>query len=271
MTSIFLTAGIGDFFALEAFFPDRLRQSLNKVYYATKKYEEIKQFFIPEEYPNLKEHIPVWTNFNEFWSFESKAQFIYWATKNNHSDLVTPGVLDTMDFSIHEAFPRFHHTWKYNGSKILEHADINLTKDLPKNYVFVCPYSYDKRLKNRDFNESDWDALIKYLSNGKIGVVINRGQDQVPEHQSLINLSNKTTLNEAIGILKKANEYVGIDSCFSPLATKLLQPNKITIKSVNEHHCYRYLAQYFAPLKHFDFVGRTVVEVLFRKRNIAMF
>lgn len=270
MTSIFLTAGIGDFFALESFFPDRLRQSLNKVYYATKQHETIKKFFIPEEYPNLKEHIPIWTDFSKFWSFDSKAHVINFLTKNGHSDLITPGFLDTMDFSIHEIFPRFYKTWAYNGPKVFKHSDTSLVKDLPKNYVFVSPCSYDKRVKNRDFSESDWDALIKYLSTGKTGVIINQGDDEIPEHSSLINLSNKTTLNQAIGILSKANEYVGIDSCFSPLATKILQPNKITIKSVN-WHCYHFLQPYFAPLKHFDFVGRTIVEVLFRKRNIAMF
>lgn len=270
MTSIFLSAGIGDFFALEAFLPEHFKKSVTKVYYGTKQYENIKPFFISEEYPNLKEHIQVWRDFSQFWSFESKAHTINWLHKHKHSDLITQGLLDAMDFSIHEIFPKFYHTWKYNGSKVLEHADTSLTKYLPKNYVFISPYSYDKRIKLRDFTESDWDAVIKYLSNGKVGVVINQGYKWVPEHDSLIDMTDKTTLNQAVGILKQANEYVGIDSCFSPLATKILKPNNITIKSVNDH-CYRYLVPYFAPLKYFNFVGRSLKEVLFRRRNIAMF
>jgi hypothetical protein len=66
---------------------------------------------------------------------------------------------------------------------------------LPENYIVLCPFSTDKRSKERDFNAEDWNQTLKFLEQKDIkGVVINSGNDIVPKNSYLIDLSNLTKI-----------------------------------------------------------------------------
>jgi hypothetical protein len=94
-------------------------------------------------------------------------------------------------------------------------------------------------------------------SRGMYGVVINRGNEFIPENPYLVNLNNKTNIKEAVEVVKHAQGYIGIDSAFSVIAAKIFPPENISIKSLNEH-CYKFAHIYFKPFKSFDFLKEQI-------------
>jgi hypothetical protein len=151
--------------------------------------------------------------------------------------LIPKGFDEAEDWSIAVTFPQiFQKQWNYTGSSFLKHQLANIDKfGLPTTYAIICPCSTDKRLARRDFSGQDWVNVIGWLRASKrVGVVVNNGNDRIPTEPCLINLSNKTTMPEAVEILKKASWYVGIDSCLSILAAKWFNPANMLVKSVNQ-------------------------------------
>lgn len=144
---------------------------------------------------------------------------------------------------------------KYNGSSFLKHSLAKISKfNLPKKYFVILPFSTDKRIENRDFNEQDWIHTFDLLKENDIkGVVINSGNDIIPDNSFLINLSNLTEIEEAVEILKASQGYIGIDSWLSVLAAKLFNEPFLQIKSVNSH-CLENAFPYYAPKEHFAFI-----------------
>jgi ADP-heptose:LPS heptosyltransferase len=122
----------------------------------------------------------------------------------------------------------------------------------------LCPFSTDKRSKERDFNAEDWNQTLKFLEQKDIkGVVINSGNDIVPKNSYLIDLSNLTKIEEAVEIVKAAKGYLGIDSWLSVLAAKVFNSLSLQIKSVNSH-CLNNAAFYYAPKKEFNFINTKI-------------
>lgn len=190
---------------------------------------------------------------------------------------------NVQDMSIAKVFPQIPNKRPYNNSSYLKY---NLTDvsgfNLPGNvkfiedinnferikyiklfdtneeikYFTICPYSPNDRRNSRDFSESDWDFTIKKLESQKVfGVVLNIGNDFIPEHPLIINLSNKTDFIQSIEIMKKAKGYIGIDSSLSVFAPKLFKTENIIIKS-NNQHCYSNKKIYYAPETKCDFIKR---------------
>ena len=95
------------------------------------------------------------------------------------------------------------------------------------------------------------------------GVVINYGKDIVPNDSAIINMTNKTSFIEAVGIMNNANGYIGIDTCWSTLASQRFDSPQLAIKSVNKQ-CYQEQHIYFASKSKFDFMGKSISEVLQR-------
>ena len=125
---------------------------------------------------------------------------------------------------------------------------------MPENYVTICPYSNDKRNTARDFTEKEWDYILDYLKQINLnGVILNVGNDEIPNDNNLIDLSNKTTLIESIEILKNSNMYIGIDSCLSVIAAQKFDKNKLIVKSQNPH-LTRTKHIYYSPKSSFNFI-----------------
>jgi ADP-heptose:LPS heptosyltransferase len=258
-SSIFITGSIGDFFALESFLTEEQRKSISRIVYATQKKSEIQTLFSSlSNFLSLKEHVSIWTDFSDRWCFFDKQECIRQFAIKKKS--VPADLHVAEDFSILMKFPMIMNgSLTYNGSSFLKQKLAEISRfDLPKSYVVICPCSTDKRLANRDFDVKDWTECLKWLEKiGKKGVVLNTGKDSIPSSDFLIDLSNQTSINEAVEVLKSACGYIGIDSSLSVLATKLFFGPTLQVKSVNPH-CYRYAKCYYAPQTDFSFMVREI-------------
>lgn len=257
---IFITGGIGDVIALESFFSSVFRENLNTIYYGTNKQQPIQSLFetIPN-YPNLINHVVVWKDFSNFWCFFGKEDYLHKATREKIH--IPYGVYNAEDFSISRKFHDLN-IKSYNNSSFILFELANIDKfSLPQDYVCICPYSTDKRTRIRDFNHLDWKGTLNYLKRNELkGVILNIGNDRIPEDKHLINLNNQTTLIESIEILKKSKGYIGVDSSLSVLATKLFSDSDIFIKS-NNQHLYRWKHVYYAPKTNFNFIRESFQNI----------
>lgn len=256
---IFLSGGIGDIFAVESFMPTEARNALSAIYYGTQKSREIIELWgaLPN-YPNLKKHRVIWEDFSKFWCFYSMGECV---RKIMDAHMPLPmNVRRVQDYGIFTIFEKAKAGMlQYNGSSFLEHKLAEVDRfGLPEQYVCVSPFSSDKRLRTRDFDEGDWAETARMLREcGVRGVVLNRGPEAVPAAPEFIDLTNRTTILEAVEILKGACGYVGIDSFLSVLAAKLFNHPQLVIKSNNDH-CYQNLQCYFAPQTDYRFVVRKI-------------
>jgi ADP-heptose:LPS heptosyltransferase len=172
------------------------------------------------------------------------------------------GLKEAGDYSIRLKFNDYilGHT-EYTDSSFLKHTLCDVSKFvLPENYALICPYSNDKRIIGRDFDEQDWSgctAILKRL--GLDGVVINDNDEFVPE--GLTNLSCQTSILESVEILKKSKAYIGVDSCLSVLAAKLFKQPNLLIKCKNQQ-CYDNAMCYFAPHNEFSFMKERISDEL---------
>lgn len=241
--SAVITGGIGDVFAIESFLPQSVRKNLTTIYYAANKSESIKTCLRTLPNYNIQNHIDVWTDFSNFWCFFSKEEVA------NKLKEPVEGFEESRDFSIGTFFPSVSNgDVMYTGSSFLQYKLTDVSSfQLPKRFITVCPYSSDKREKGRDFSSSDWRNLLDYLSAHELhGVVLSDTVDDVPESPFIINLSNRTSIIQAIEILKSSCGYIGIDSSISVLASKLFIPRNLLIKCRN-WFCYTYSPIYYAP------------------------
>ena len=256
-SGVFYTGGIGDILATEAFLSLEQRCRIETIYYACNKSKVLIELFTGHSgYPNLKKNHVIWDDFSKFWCLWSKGgcnKLI-----QEHKKIVPAAYFDSTDLSIASCFPKLRNS-HYFGSSFLKHKMCDIDAfDLPKSYFVICPYSTDKREKARDFSNRDWAATFSILSNIKSkGVILNTGNDKCPMSDSLINLTNKTTIKEAIEILKGADGYVGVDSSLSVLAAKLFNYPNLLIKSTNKH-LINWKDIYYAPHTDFNFIQSSV-------------
>ncbi len=253
--TILVTGGLGDVMTIESYLTDDQRRNLKGVYYATRQAAAARKMF--EAIPSYRrvEHVVVWEDFSKFFAFYSKAEV---EDRLKKSKVALPkNWWAVQDHSIAAVFPLVNSgTVTYNGSSLLTQPVADLTeKQLPADYVAVCPYTInDKRSASRDFDQKDWDRLIKHIeSKGTTGVVVNQGTDPVPTHPRIMDLSNRTTLAEAVEVIKQAKGYFGIDSAFSVLAAKLFDPPDIVVKTRNPF-LLSYKHVYYAPKKAYGFI-----------------
>jgi hypothetical protein len=260
--SIVLTGGVGDIFALESYMTDAQREAVTTICWATNKRKIIQPLFegLPS-FPNLKDNLVVWDDFDKFWCFLSKNE-----CRQRLTDPPAPFEA-AEDWSIVPKFDQFRRSGaRSTYSSFLRYrlADVS-GLCLPVRYVVICPYSTDKRMQSRDFDDADWAATLYWLVKREtVGVVLNTGTDFVPKTGSLLDLSNGTTLAQAVEVLKGSRGYIGIDSSLSVLAAKLFEFPNLMIKSKNSH-CYNNKSIYYAPQKRFDFLKHTIVELATQK------
>ena len=185
--------------------------------------------------------------------------------------------IDIKIINISEYFPyikknieKFYLNSNIYGSKIVFKKyilDIKKFFCLPDNIVFINPYTEDNRVNcikcnvihsginkcylTRNFLNYDYENTYKFLKNNNlIGVIISSKEIITPIKLSdlFINLSCKTTLLEAIEILKNCKYYIGIDGLFSIIASKIFNNDAIFIKS-NNKHLYENNMVYYFPKK----------------------
>ena len=254
--SCFITGGIGDVLAVESFMSQQEKERLQTIFYATNKHEHIEFLFKKNKaFKNLTNHVVVWDDFSKFWCFHSMLEY------QHKSNSVNNKVFSFChDLSIYKIFSEVKQgKLKYQESSFIKQklTEINHL-ELPEKYITILPCSTDKRQSTRDFEENDWNNVMLYLEkNNTKGVVVNKGQDIIPDHELLINMSNKTRLDESIEILKNSKGFLGIDSWLSVLAAKIFNPPYIQVKSQNGN-CYENASCYYAPLTDFSFIKNNI-------------
>ncbi len=260
-TSVFISGGIGDTFAVESFLTDDERENISTIYYATNKQKTIELLF-----KSLKnyEHIVVWDDFSKFWCFFFKDQCLNTLICNSKKlENIPDDFIRSKDLSISIIFDQVKKGLRqYNQSSFIKNKLTDISKfNLKYNYFVISPYSSDKRVVDRDFNFRDWANCLSYLkkTNTK-GVVLNDGNESIPKDNQLIDLSKKTNILEAIEILKQAKGYIGIDSSISVLASKLFNFQYLHIKSKNKH-LYDCASCYYAPQTDFSFIKPSIGKI----------
>jgi hypothetical protein len=144
--------------------------------------------------------------------------------------------------------------------------------DLPRIFYAIHPSSPNDRRTPRDFDAEDWAAAIAHLDRTRrVGVVLGIGDDPVPDHPRLVDLTNRTTYLESIEVLKRAAGFLGCASSLSVLAAQRLHPSALAIKGDNPHLA-RWKHAYYAPHRRFDFLGPSLgalldKEALFARRD----
>lgn len=257
--TIFLSGGIGDTFAVESFLSDSTKKRMTSILYGTLKNKMLMELFqSANTYSHITNHKVIWDDFSQFWCFYSYDECL---KATGESDRSSTRIV--LDLSILPIFRKVESgLLHYNKSSFLIDQLANIDKiDLPSQFIVVCPFSNDKRMTGRDFNQRDWDNCLRSLQATNIfGVVLNQGNEAIPESAKLINLTNKTTICEAVEILKKASGYIGIDSALSVLAAKQFKASQLMIKSINDH-CYRNAKHYYAPQTNFNFMNANIKSI----------
>lgn len=120
---------------------------------------------------------------------------------------------------------------------------------LPDRYITLhpsTPFNPPSDRKRRDMTPSEWEPVLADLRRrNRVGVVLNSQAEPVPDDPLLINLGGKTSLPEAIEVLKASEGYTGIDSCFAVLATELFEADRLWIRTQNDWLIHN--RRYFYP------------------------
>lgn len=263
MRAILITGGVGDVIAIESLMKNEERNSIECIFYATRAATPCIELLTDlPNFPKLKRHLFLWKNFTDIFGFNTKDQLVDKICAYQPEDLqqtVRKLVAPVEDWSIAKIFNE-DRPYTYSSFTKYKLADIEKF-NLPQDYYCICPYTNnDKRDLRRDYNATDWRETIRILDKkGVTGVIINKGAEAIPQNKRLINLNNKTTVREAIEIIKSGHGYIGIDSAFSVIAAKMYNPENIIIKSLN-NHCYRWAHIYYAPMKSFEFMKKTITD-----------
>lgn len=273
------TGGIGDILAIECFLSPYERSSIDTFFYATRAGIILKELFKALPNYDISEHIEVWSDFSEKFSFTFKYEVI-----DEDPGKFDELLVDVHDFGIIAQMPQLisyrQHGYgkEYQGSSFIIYtlADISKFK-LPSNYITIQPYSPNDGVNwelGKHLDNFDWKNILEYLEEkNMVGIILNNTKYykehkfigtvydkfngfkyDIPKHSSLIDLTNKTTILESFEILKKGAGHVGIESCFSVLMSKRYKEGdifKIKGKTTIEDHVKKL---YYYPLFDFDFL-----------------
>lgn len=155
------------------------------------------------------------------------------------------GRLKGEDYSISKIFPKIEKKeLSYRGFFNRWHKPVNFSLPFGSNrYAIFCPKSIHKAA-GRDLTP---DEIAWCINNSEFPLVLlHKGRWSFPKCSKLMDLSNKTNLEDAISLCYWANRYYGCDSCWSILMCQTEQ--KCHIKSVNPHY-YRWINCYQSGLR----------------------
>lgn len=236
-----VTGGIGDLFVIEARVPDADRAGLERLYYAAPAAKEMRELMgaLPN-YSRLQTHIVL--------PIGNRVHYGRRSVERRHGKL-PPGV---QDWSVGVVFPR---QLPYVGSSFLAHGVAD-PDEPPAPYVVVVPHSTWGRWPDRDFSADDWRTCFDFLDREHLyGVVLCRERLPVPEHPRLLDWQGRTTILETVELVKRAEGYVGVDSCLSCLAAMRFPPERLSIKGFNPF-LLAWLGTYYGPHEAFPFLNR---------------
>jgi ADP-heptose:LPS heptosyltransferase len=252
-TSVLITGALGDWLAIESHLPDAWRASIETVYYATSRWQVIRELWercAARSYPRLRHHVSLF----EEWSRE-RHNFVDVEELRQH--VWVPGAV--IDYSIAKLFPRIRAgELRYVGSSVPAAISVARERErwgLPSRYAVVCPSTSSPVTDpSRNFTADDWQAAGEIVRAWNLPMIIlgrtthsARGAHDV-RGVRMIDLSGRTAVTSAAAIVCGASGYVGIDTAWSVLAAQVLPWERLRVKCGS--HAAQEAQIYFAPHAH---------------------
>lgn len=260
--NILFTGGIGDFLALDYFYDLSKYQN---IYLMTAQAANIKNLI--DAFPKYKYDKITLCDCQKQFNRKCYNSMVEIMVDKNIPTNFKNALAMCDDFSISVRFPEIKKYITENGknkiniykkqkfsSSVLQGklCDISYL-NLPENYYFIahntvdtlincivchklhkleCPINKNKR----EFIEIDWLNTIEMLTKeNTLGVVIGTLDipDEYKKNSYLINMTGQTNIVQGFEVLKHAIGYIGIDTCYSIIASKIFPVERCIIKSVN--------------------------------------
>lgn len=220
------TTGIGDFLAIDAYFTDAEKEKIENIYFINDigKQNNIKNIIKKSlKYNSNINFISLHDNYLDYWNH--RREILYKNKINFNSTLI--------DFEFIWGNEEYKQTKNLKNYFFLKNNIANIKKfDLPEKYCIVISYTNPER----HFDKRDWQQTLQIIKFLNIKAVILGQIDKLNfNNKNIINLNKKTSIPEAIEIVKNSSYYLGIDSFLSIVATSCLTNNKIQIKTKNKN------------------------------------
>lgn len=256
---VLITAGLGDFVALESRWDEAFAASLHTIHWASRAHRPLRPILeqLPE-YAHVRHEVV-----HDHWHHDGGP--VICAIDHNH----LRGILQRLgkpDWPLPPGCEDWSIAWRfrrglpYFGSAFLAHALADVSRfGLPPAYAVVqadTPWNRPQHRAERRYTATDAAATVRILGRWRLPGVVLGGEpgQRVPGLEGLIHLED-TTPAEAIEVLKGASAYCGIDSWLSVLAVQLFPVARLRILSRN-YHLWRHRADYYAPHTSWPFVVR---------------
>ncbi len=224
--------GVGDFLLMESYMSDRERDSIETIHFSFNDAQSTALRSLIEASPRFQ-HV--------------KFKYLTYPTER------LPGVVSTL------ANQGLLHLMKFTGSSFLQGVLVDdLPGDLPDRFDFLqveTSLNLPSIRARRDMTGDEWPAVLKRLQDrDTCGVVVGaRSEGALPDSSRLIDLRGKTSILQAVEVLKRSSGYIGIDSFASVLASQVHQAKDILVKT-NNPHVVQHACEYFAPHQPVDFL-----------------
>jgi hypothetical protein len=268
------TGGLGDFIGAESFMTETEKDAVTTLLWATRNRKEIQAAFdMKEIFPNLKEEKIMFDDFCDerpTRPWQPGDRFMNIGMKHELNlkcglNLSQAELGEISDRSLDATLQRIFagHRWQSSRCTSVRTSWGDVSRfNLPERYVVIHPWS-DAEICGREFNDADWNNILKFLENiDCAGVVVNRSIKSPPDHPNLINLTNKTTIKETWAIIAAAESCILCSSSLACFATKFFPKDRIWIKGGHEF-IFSDWATYFYHGPHTD-----PNQVIFRNLNI---
>lgn len=216
-TSIIVGGGIGDALAFDAWYFPKEKEFSN-VYHMGLRPKICEPIYA--KYPNFK-------RFVHFWDVAPQI----WTPPEELSDVIQ--FMKVPIFLAKSLIKEVRNTEtptlrKYTPTTFIKNKVADISGfNLPRKYVVICPYTINKN-KARDWADRKFDGLawkqVQIISDD-IDVVVLGIDCEIPDlnfNGKLTNLSDKTSILEAVEITKKCRGYFGVDSSMSVIAAQCL-------------------------------------------------
>jgi hypothetical protein len=264
---IFVTAGFGDFLALDSLLRTDEKATVKEVYFASPApARKLIEQVLPFCFPNL---VKVETVFDDFdcqnpssplFCFVSLADAI-----RKRPEVASKLPKDIYDISIFVFEKNVVHDGgrRYEGSSLLKSAVADISRfKLPDEYLVIHPFSQARYVDpHRDVTLAEWDAIMAYLDrHGLNAVVINEGDPmRYPPSPRVTDLTNQTSILESIEITKGGKGFIGCASFVSVLAAKLFDEQDVFIKGAP--YLIHNAVLYFCPLIGSQYIHSSLMDI----------
>lgn len=242
LKAVLMSGLIGDTIAVESMMPLNFKHQIRVVFHIGNKPRMVEPI-IRAMFPNLKHYVYFADTIHDKNVKVKFQQMVTRVVKSNHPKL--------SDWTIPVVYAR--HNKRMCKSLLVSQtlAAIDHFR-LPSQYACVCPAS-----TGRYFDKVDWLHTQMWLTKRKLpGVVVGC---LYPNSRKLdFDLVGKTTLLEALEIVKGASMYLGVDGGLAPLAAKVRCSKDLQIRSRSRKLLAFNKYNYYSPHRKFPFLSKNI-------------